>query len=224
MALLFLESMRWNASSQNKIRILKVSIIILVALDVLFFYDISTYYLPRPVGNIIDNSSIAESATARKLALVVNTKQRIGEPVRIKIPSIAVDAYVEKVALASDGSMDVPTHPLDTAWYSLGPRPGETGSATIAGHFDWKRGETAVFADLRKLKPGDTITVQDEKGASISFVVRASRKYEAEADATDVFSSNDGKAHLNLTTCSGVWDKKTKQYDQRLVVFADKEM
>ena len=194
----------------------------MAVLDVLFFYDIFTYYSPVSAGNI-NNSSIARSATAWKEA-PVDIKQRIGEPMRLKIPSIAVDAEVERVALASDGSMEAPAQPLDTAWYSLGPRPGEIGSATIAGHVDWKYGATAVFANLRKLKPGDTITVQDDKGTNISFVVRFSRNYDAAADATEVFFSDDGKAHLNLSTCSGAWNKKTKQYDHRLVVFADREM
>jgi len=47
--------------------------------------------------------------------------------------------------------------------------------------------------------------------------------FDAEEDATDVFSSTDGKAHLNLVTCDGIWNKNTAQYSQRLVVFADRE-
>ncbi|MDP3985783.1 MAG: class F sortase [bacterium] len=148
----------------------------------------------------------------------------IGEPVRIKIPSIAVDAAIEKVALTTDGSMDVPKNPFETGWYELGPRPGETGSAAIAGHVDWVNGATAVFADLYKVKPGDTIGVQDDKGTDISFVVREIRIFGATADATDVFISNDGRSRLNLITCSGAWNKSIQQYSERLVVFAEKVM
>lgn len=147
----------------------------------------------------------------------------IGVPVRITIKSIAVDAPIEKVELTSDGSMDVPKRPMDTGWYALGKRPGETGSAVIAGHFDWLYDAPAVFKDLDKVKPGDTIVVEDDAGATITFIVREHRTYEAAADATDVFSSTDGKAHLNLVTCGGVWDKRLKQYSKRLVVFADRQ-
>ena len=153
---------------------------------------------------------------------VVVEAERIGVPARVEIPSIAVDAAIEKVALAKDGSMDVPKRPLDVAWFEPGPRPGETGSAAIAGHVDDIRGKAAVFADLHKVKPGDTIVVRDEAGTPTSFVVRESRKLAAAADATQVFSSTDGKAHLNLITCSGAWDARAKQYAERLVVFADK--
>jgi len=36
-------------------------------------------------------------------------------------------------------------------------------------------------------------------------------------------ASSDAKAHLNLITCEGVWDKVSKSYSKRLVVFTDRE-
>ena len=156
-------------------------------------------------------------------ATISAAPENAGAPVRIRIPSIAVNAAVKRVALAADGSMDVPKRPLDTGWYALGPRPGEMGSATIAGHGDSLNGTAAVFADLHKARLGDKIEVQDDAGATTSFVVREIRRFAAAANATDVFTSNDGKAHLNLITCVGAWDDDSKQYSERLVVFADKE-
>ena len=92
----------------------------------------------------------------------------------------------------------------------------------ITGHINWYYGVTGVFANLHKLRVGDKISVLDNKGALISFVVRESRIYDATAIASEVFISNDGKAHLNLITCEGIWDRGTQQYSKRLVVFADK--
>lgn len=146
----------------------------------------------------------------------------MGVPIRISIPNLAIDAAIENVTLAADGSMDVPKLPSDTGWYQPGPRPGEIGSAVIDGHVNWKYGASAVFANLHKIKPGDTIEVQDDSGKVVTFVVRTSRQYDAAADATEVFNSNDGLAHLNLITCDGVWDTLQKSYSHRLVVFADK--
>ena len=45
---------------------------------------------------------------------------------------------VEDVGLTPGGAMDVPKGPSDVAWFDLGPRPGEVGSAVIAGHEGWK--------------------------------------------------------------------------------------
>lgn len=147
----------------------------------------------------------------------------VGRPIRLKIPNINVDSAIEYVGVASNGEMDVPKVPADVAWFSPGTRPGENGSAVIAGHYDWKDGQPAVFADLSKLRPGDKLYIEDDKGAIITFVMRESRNYDPAADATGVFSSSDGRAHLNLVTCKGVWNKTSKSYSQRLVVFADKE-
>jgi len=146
-----------------------------------------------------------------------------GLPMRLKIPNINVDSAVEYVGVTADGAMDVPKIPADAAWFNLGPRPGEKGSAVIAGHFDWKNGAPAVFANLDKLRPGDKLYIEDDKGVIIIFVVRESRSYDPQADASGVFGSNDGKAHLNLITCEGIWNKAAKSYSRRLVVFADKE-
>ena len=147
-----------------------------------------------------------------------------GLPVRLKIPGINVDSVIESVGLTPEGAMGVPKDPNNAAWYNLGPHPGDNGSAVMSGHVNWYYGAKGVFEKLSKLKPGDKIEVLDDKGAVISFVVRESRSFDAAADANDVFFSKDGKAHLNLITCEGVWNKLAKQYSKRLVVFADRVM
>lgn len=150
-------------------------------------------------------------------------KVKSGLPVRLKIPNINIDAIVERVGVARDGSMEVPKGPANVAWFSLGTRPGDIGSAVIAGHFGWKNDVPAVFDDLHKVKKGDKILIENDKGITISFTVREVKQYDASADASDVFGSSDGKAHLNLITCEGIWDNILKGRPYRLIVFADKE-
>ncbi len=145
-----------------------------------------------------------------------------GLPVRLKIPRINIDASVEYVGLTSDGTMDIPKDPADVAWFNLGQRPGENGSAVISGHYGWKNGKAAVFDYLYKLRKGDKLYIEDDKGMTTTFAVREIRRYDPKADASDVFSSSDGRAHLNLVTCEGVWDRVSKTYSKRLVVFTDK--
>jgi LPXTG-site transpeptidase (sortase) family protein len=155
---------------------------------------------------------------------IVFTKQAGLElPIRLRIPDINVDAIVEHVGLVPDGSMGVPAGPSDVGWFDLGPRPGDIGSAVIAGHEGWKNGIPAVFDNLYNLVKGDKIYVEDETGTTTIFVVREFRIYGQNDDASYVFASSDGKAHLNLITCSGVWNTTEKSRPNRLVVFADKE-
>ncbi len=143
-------------------------------------------------------------------------------PVRLKIPKIKVDAALEYVGITSKGALGVPKNLSSAAWYDLGPRPGDTGTAVIDGHFGWENNVPAVFNDLRKLTKGDNLIVEGEKGSTTTFVVTGSRTLNQDETATDVFSSRDGRAHLNLITCKGTWDDATKSYPDRLIVFADK--
>jgi LPXTG-site transpeptidase (sortase) family protein len=141
-------------------------------------------------------------------------------PIRLKIPDLNVDAAIEYVGLTADGAMDTPKAPENVAWYNLGPRPGQTGSAVLAGHLNWKDGKDAVFSNLNKLRPGDKLEVLDDQGKSIVFMVRESRLYKSDAYVPEVFTSENG-THLNLITCTGVWNKSKQSYTERLVVFTD---
>ncbi len=147
----------------------------------------------------------------------------IGLPVTLKIPSINLDSAIESVGLTHNGSMDIPKDTNNVAWFNLGPRPGDNGSAVIDGHYGIKDGKASAFDDLYKLRIGDKLYVEDDRGLIISFVVSGIRRFDPKADASTVFGSSDGKAHLNLVTCEGEWNKVSKGYPQRLVVFSDKE-
>jgi LPXTG-site transpeptidase (sortase) family protein len=144
-----------------------------------------------------------------------------GLPVRLKIPSIGVDSAIEDALITTDGRMDVPVGSVNVAWFSLGPHPGQIGSAVIGGHFGINNGVPFVFYDLDKLRSGDKIYIEDDKGDTLAFIVRKISLFDRNADATTVFTSNDGLAHLNLITCEGVWNRVNDSYPERRVVFTD---
>lgn len=173
------------------------------------------YHNPTPV---IKNTVVL--ITEESAGIPVFT---VGRPVRLKIPKINVDSDVKYVGLAPDGAMDLPKSQKDVGWFELGQRPGDNGSAVIAGHYGRNNRKGSVFDDLHKLRKGDKLYIEDDKGLITSFVVRESRRYDPKADSSDVFSSSDGKAHLNLVTCEGTWNESIQQYSKRLVVFTDME-
>jgi len=141
-------------------------------------------------------------------------------PTRIKIPAINVDAAIEYLGLTSDGDMAVPDDPINTGWYSLGPRPGENGSAVIAGHFGWVNDRRAVYDDLHKLRIGDEVHIETIKD-SLTFIVSDIRMYGPDDIVPEVFDTK-GSSRLNLITCGGAWSKTQQSYNQRLVVFTEK--
>jgi len=151
---------------------------------------------------------------------IINKSISPGLPIFLTIPKINIQANIQDLGINSDGEMDVPNNIIDVGWFKFGSRPGEKGSAVIAGHFDGENGK-GIFANLNKLKEGDKLYVKDDHGTSFVFVVRESRIYDP-GYVEEVFNSNDSP-HLNLVTCDGVWDENKKSYNKRLVVFTDLE-
>jgi LPXTG-site transpeptidase (sortase) family protein len=144
----------------------------------------------------------------------------VGTPVRLVIPSIKVNAVVEQVGLTPTKAVEVPQGHGHVAWYKLGARPGDPGTAVIDGHFARKTSGWAVFNDLYKLRPGDAVSIKDNKGKVTRFVVTSSRVYDVNARPSEVYFSNDG-SHLNLVTCAGSWINALNGFNKRLVVFTD---
>jgi len=191
-------SLKWSA--------LTVSIMLIVFFAIIVFYLI--IFLP---GHIYNYSAKSTSYIP-------------GIPVRLEIPKINVNAVIIPVGVNENGTMEAPGGPKDVGWFSLGSRPGENGSAVVDGHYgSWKTGEGSVFDDLNKLRKGDKIYVEDEKGAIVAFIVRKILTYDPNEDTFSIFNSSDGKAHLNLITCEGDWNAAQKTYSNRLVIFTDKE-
>lgn len=214
-------------------KILSKRILLLIILVGFTLSPLILFYLIPKMSNLYANNQIKNNSNPPLENSAANLAQEqkflpvdeasVGQPVRLKIPVINVDALVEYVGLTPDGAMDIPKNTDNTAWFELGARPGNNGSAVIAGHFGRKKGKASVFDNLHKLRQGDKLYIEDDNGLIISFVVRENRSYDPKADVANVFGSIDGKAHLNLITCEGIFDKVSKSYPQRLVVFADKE-
>jgi len=194
-----------------------------------------TFSLPVQSSDVKFTPTII-SQTAQKLVdnklIKINSgvdsekQASLKNPVRLKISRIKVNITLESTGLTPQGAVGVPKGLTNAAWFNLGPRPGESGSAVITGHFGyWKNGTLGVFNNLYKLHRGDEISVVDGKGSSTVFVVRKLQIFSFNEEVPSVFGVgvNDGKAHLNLITCAGTWNKILKSYPKRLVVFTDKK-
>jgi LPXTG-site transpeptidase (sortase) family protein len=195
-------------------------ILFTVILVLAFFYNLK-YQTPivppssKMITTVSPSSKIITTAPLEQLSY--------GEPVRINIPAINIDTTFENVGVTPEGAMAMPKNIDEIGWYDLGTRPGNSGSAVIAGHYGYKKGQAAAFNNIYKLIKGDKILVIDSNGNTISFVVKEIKSYDPQANTAEVFISNDGVSHLNLITCEGVWNETTKSYSGRLVIFADKD-
>ncbi len=155
-------------------------------------------------------------------ALAPPTASPVPPPfVRLLIPAIGVNAPIESVGVQPDGTMETPAQRPwnDVGWYNSGPRPGERGSAVIAGHLDRPGGNPAVFWRLRDLRVGDSVLVVDASGKALRFhVTRFIFFQPQDAPVQDIFGNTAG-SFLNLTTCAGDWIPTQHQTALRLVVY-----
>lgn len=141
-------------------------------------------------------------------------------PSRVTIPAIGVDAIINPYGLDESGGMAVPDNGDEVAWFEPGYKPGQRGNAVLAGHVDSEKAP-AVFWDLKELAPGDEITVTDENGETLVFVVKDSVAYDTgEAPISDIFGSSPERG-LNLITCTGYFDRGGGGYVERLVVYTE---
>ncbi len=157
---------------------------------------------------------------ANKLFVSADKAIQYGTPKRLLINSINVDASVESVALTAEGAMDVPVNADNVAWYNLGPKPGEKGSAVIDGHLDKEDQSPAVFANLEKIEIGNTVSIIDDQGQTLTFKVIGVKVFNADDNTDEVFNNNNG-SFLNLITCTGSWDAGKLDYDERRVIFTE---
>ncbi|TDC41188.1 class F sortase [Micromonospora sp. KC213] len=143
-------------------------------------------------------------------------------PLRIDIP--AIDVHAELVPVAGDphGILEVP--PLDrptvAGWYRPGASPGEAGNAVVVGHVDTRHGP-AVFFDLGRLRPGDTVRISRADGRVVTFAVDGVGAYpKGNFPTTLVYGPGGPGAALRLVTCGGRFDERSRDYSHNIVVRA----
>lgn len=162
-----------------------------------------------------ENESVAQK-------IIKTAKASSDYPYTLEIPSLGINAGVKAMGLESDGRMAVPDNYSEVGWYSIGTRPGETGSAVMGAHVDNGSSVNGVFKQLHTLNVGDDVYVSDGNNEKIHFKVTHTKVYDRnETETTDVWRSSSG-SHLNLITCFGTWLPSENTYEKRIVIFTER--
>jgi sortase (surface protein transpeptidase) len=138
-------------------------------------------------------------------------------PVELAIPSISVRSHVVPVGLDPAGALATPLADR-VGWWRLGARPGEPGSAVLAGHVD-TRHAPGVFARLPELVEGSTVAVRRADGSVAVFTVVGVTRHDKEALPPAVWERG-GRRLLRLITCGGEFDERARSYRENVVVHA----
>jgi LPXTG-site transpeptidase (sortase) family protein len=139
-------------------------------------------------------------------------------PVRVRIPAAGVDAVVERLGRAADGTMALPRRPENAGWYAEGPRPGQPGPAVVIGHVDWDG--PAVFFRLDELRAGDAVYVDRADDSTARFRVTRTVQVPKSRFPTGQVFAPTLQSSLRLVTCGGSFDRATGNYRDNVIVYA----
>lgn len=141
---------------------------------------------------------------------------------RIVINRVDVAAPVITMGVDAAGVMEAPNNAYDVAWYDFSARPGFGGNAVFAAHVDYYNVGPAVFWGLKDLEQGDIIEIHLADGTVIPYGVTVKQQYDAATAPVQEIVGPTSAETVTLITCSGTFNGATSQYDQRLVVRAER--
>jgi sortase (surface protein transpeptidase) len=169
---------------------------------------------PRPVAHPGRPPAGAVVAPPRPVA-----NAKVARPVYLSIPVIDVHTRLIRLGLTAQGTLQVPGSTSVAGWYTGSPRPGQVGSAIIAGHIDSYLGP-GVFFRLRLLRPGNLVYVKHADGTLAVFRVYAEHSYAKDRFPTRQVYGPAPDPELRLITCGGTFDPAIGSYLNNVVVYA----
>ena len=143
------------------------------------------------------------------------------EPAAVSIPAIGVQRDLVDLGLAEDGTAEVPADFDDAGWFTGGGRPGSRGPTVLLGHVDSTAGP-AVFAELRRLVPGDVVEVTVADGQVARYAVTGTEQVPKDDFPTAAVFGATTADVLRLVTCTGDFDRGARSYVDNLVVTAER--
>jgi len=215
--------------SLKSFKIVRAAIIsALILLVVYFILHFHVFGLDINFFSNSDSLSNSESGEEVVLAEQVSVFEDLsapifGEPKKIVINSIGINANVVPVGVDREGYLETPTNWDEVGWYVESAKVAEPGNLVINAHYDNNYGQPAVFWKLKNIKVGDKVSLFDNYNRVYEY--RVSNIYYIEIDDPErskVFEYSRGEVPVaTLITCGGVWSPEKGTYDKRLVVNAE---
>ena len=143
-------------------------------------------------------------------------------PRYISIPELGVRARIKHTGVDKSGAVDAPKNVNDVSWYNESAKPGNAiGSSLLLGHVSgWT--SAGVSKKIDQLKPGQRFEIEKGSGEKLTYeVTKGERIPLAQVDMSKILGTEVAGEHdMKLMTCSGKYNKDTKQFEERYVVYA----
>jgi LPXTG-site transpeptidase (sortase) family protein len=144
------------------------------------------------------------------------------DPRYIRIPELGILARVKNLGTTPEGAVDAPKNIYDAGWYNGSARPGNSvGSSLILAHVSgWT--SAGLFKNINKLVDGSEFEVEKGNGEIIKYSVTKKEQIPVDqVNMSKVLSTETAGQHdIKLMTCSGKYNKSTKTFDDRYIVYA----
>jgi len=189
---------------------------------------ISGFLYNHHAGSPPDNLKVSSVDVAPAPSSVKPTVEAVASynvaptlPKYISIPSIGIsNTRIIRLGILSNGQIATPDNIYDTGWYDASAKPGQNGAMFIYGHVSsWTA--NGIFYNLKKLQPGDDITITRGDNQIFTYQVITIKIYPyMNVDMSAVLSPiKPTLPGLNLMTCTGQVIAGTSEFNERLVVF-----
>src|SRR5690606_13342461 len=142
-----------------------------------FFFSVLSLAAINPASDNLHQGSPTVITTQ---VPIVHAAEQVYLPSTLNIPTINLQVPILSVGAAADGTQAVPADNSTVSWWKYGAKPGERGSAVLAGHFKIEDGSPGVFYNLNRVKVGENIEITDDQGNIQQFRVVDRKIYSVE--------------------------------------------
>lgn len=168
-------------------------------------------------------SSVTRSIVASCVANLDTDLHETGDTFVFRRLGIAAPVNVRKVGL--DGNLQNPAGRDDVVRYDfsvlrgLGGSPGAGGTTVLAGHLDFLPNFQAVFWGLGKARQGDLLEYYRADGVRVDYTVSWVGVVPSE-ETMNYYLQSTKPETMVLITCGGDFNPSTRNYSDRIIVYA----
>lgn len=175
---------------------------------------------PKPTIPVVTHST--DTPDEKRLGADYKWQGNPGDPKKLKIASVNVDAYIQRVGVDQNKQVAVPDNIHLAGWFVDSVQPGQKGLSIVDGHVDGRTVSEGVFSKLGQLVEGDELTVETGSGKVLTYRVVKTATIPKEQAAGVLYEQIPSvTSQLNLITCTGTYQHSEKTYDQRTIVSAE---